>query len=186
MISLEFLKTHSKWVACVAALVLAFAAGRYARPSHSDTIKKDETISLNKTKTEEKNTDKVAKTEASDTIKKHTATTVTKKDGTKVETETDTVEVKQVEKQVETKTVDKIIDRIVYQDRIQFQEKIVDNAKARVHVGPDVTVNVLDAIHGNPAFTFGAHVEVRALGPVWVGVHANTRGAVTLGLSLEF
>lgn len=164
----------AKPLAVVCALALAFAAGRFTQPAHVEKTKKDETVKAAEKKEENKTTD----TASNDQIKKHVERTVARKDGTTVTTKVDTVETKQVEVRV----VDKVIDRIVYQDRIVTETKIVDYKKPWLHIGPDVSASLSQP----GAFTFGGHVEVRAFGPVWVGVHANTRGAVTVGLSLEF
>ena len=191
-IILAFLKkaVSNRYVQLVLVAVLlaggGYAFGRYGQPAK--VVEKEKIVE--KIVYQDKIVEKIVKVMVQDK-NKHTETTTHKfPDGTVVtKTTTDT--------KTDTKTntdIDKTEEKVVYKDRIVEKEKIVEAAKPGWRVGAGIGLSIPSTFLGEPQIGVpglrGAVVEVgvdrRVFGPLWAGLHANTQGTVTLGLSGEF
>jgi hypothetical protein len=108
-------------------------------------------------------------------------------DGTTVEHQVETFNA-DTERHQETARVEvREIERVVYRDReIEKKVELVPrNWRAGALVGLDVSRASLVPPSPGP-LVFGAHVERRIAGPVWVGAWGVTSGAVGLSLAVEF
>lgn len=191
-IVLAFLKKaiSNRYVQLVLVAILlaggGYAFGRYGQPAK--IIEKEKIVE--KIVYQDKIVEKIVKVMVQDK-NRHTETTTTKSpDGTTVtkiitDTKTDT----------KTDTSDnKTEEKVVYKDRIVEKEKIVEASKPGWRVGAGIGLSIPSTFLGEPQIGVpglrGAVVEIgvdrRVIGPLWVGLHGNTQGTVTLGLSGEF
>jgi hypothetical protein len=163
----------------VGAAVLLFGGGMYAgsrvAPTRVQTrdvervVYRDRTVSVAV----------AAKTETRAETRHTVRTRVTRPDGTREErTETTRgVDVERREATASAQTVER--ERLVYRDREVKVERARPDWRAGALVG-------VDPFHPLSGFVYGATVERRVLGPVWLGAWGLSSRAVGLSLSLEF
>lgn len=193
-------------IVAIVLLVAAFATGRYTVPTkiveqRVEVEKKVEVVRIDEQKVLELTAQlKIAEDRVAELNKKvhKTEHTVKKPDGTVEVTKTEDTDTSSsshshtdttsntTEKQVEIKYVDRIVE-------VQHEvvvTKIVDAEKPQWLIGPMVGVNFRDLTVPQGVFTgpfsFGATVERRIAGPVFVGVWGVTSGQVGISALIEF
>lgn len=157
------------------ALLLGYAVGRKNAPER--IVERVEYRDREVVKEVEKKETSV-KTDTKVAEKKKT-TRITKSDGTKIEVE-------EVDTSVgTTQSIVQYVDRVrvEYRDREVTKEKTVETKRPDWRVGPTVEVDPLN-LKGGPVI--GGRIERRIFGPVSLGVQANSRAHVGVGLTVEF
>lgn len=182
-------------IAGAAGLLLCVASygfGRYSQPAEVKTTDKKLTVEADHAKA----TDSLVTDSSShvvEVVHKDTTTT-TQPDGAKVVVNHDVVTREVV------RTVFK--DRVVTQEHETIKEvavehtKLVIAAKPQWRAGIDLGATLvggsrLDLVPIPPPYSivpivYGAHVERRIAGPIWLGLHLDNTKTATLSASLEF
>lgn len=187
-----FILEHWRVVAIAAALLCAFAVGRYETPPKTVTtaaVVDHSTENQLAQAREQINT--LTQQVATLKTKKHEVKTVAvKPDGSKtIQTVTDT--------DTDQATHSQTAQQTVATQQVQTQTEVTHSATTSVTVTtvkPQWRVSALagvDVLHLNqPALLgpvqLGALVERRLIGPVWVGAFGLSSGTAGLALSLEF
>ncbi len=195
---LNFLKTHGKTVAVVLAILLSLGTGYglghvggfpLVCPVPADRIVTQEKV-VEKLVVDEKLVEQEVQRrvkEYESSIAKHTTkVTVSKPDGTTVTKETTDLHVNKKETDVQVKYVDRVVEKTVYQDKIVEKTVVVDNAR-NWRAGP--LVGIAPQLLPVPSIgqvVYGAEVERRVLGQVWVGAWAVSSGSLGLTAKVEF
>lgn len=173
---LEFLKANWKTVTCVAAVLLAFAGGRYSNPAKVTEVERV----VYKDRIVEKIVEKRVEVEAKTKVVYRT----------KVITQEGETRIVEVEKEDTHKDTNVAIDtnKDTTKEGTAEKTKVTEYAKPQWKIGALVgydfsPVPGLDIAHG---LTLGVTVERRLIGPVWIGAWALHTGAVGGSLSVEF
>lgn len=163
-----------KTVVALVLLLTTFAAGRFSAPTKtitSTTAHAEQTTAKTDTHTE-------AKTEAKTVIVYRDRTVVTHSDGT---TERRNVETTTTADKVADKTAERAADVVTKIDD-KTALKTVQKDAPRLHINALAADDI--AHMGEPSF--GAQVEYRIAGPVWVGVLGLSSGTFAVSVGLEF
>lgn len=174
---LSFLKRHWRPIACVAALVLAYGAGRFAGPTkvHVVTVVDTQVVTV-------AGKERVVYKNRSTQVDK-TTVKVTAPDGTVTETITD-----------KTKRV-AASSEAAKETSSTAASSSAKTEKLTVSDAPRLTVGVLVGYQHQPSvqlipnagpLSVGAFVNYRIAGPVTVGVQATTTGAVHGVVAAQF
>jgi hypothetical protein len=178
------MKLDRKWIwptVAVGACVGGYALGRYVAPNKVVTheVTRVETVTKVDTQAQERVKELTAQL---DTLQRHTHTEKTvKPDGTKT-TVTDTTVDRSVDTHKDT-TADAEQKQTSQTSTVREVTKTVEVSRAR----PDWRVGALVGFDINSkAFSYGATVERRILGPLSVGAWGLSNGVGGISLTLEF
>ncbi len=173
------MSTRAKAVAAIAlGLLLAFLAGWAVAPGKLRTVEKLRVVEREK-RVEVKATETAhaESTEAREVVRWRTHL-VTRPDGTRIETREAERDDRRAtasadtRREVEVRTVE--VEKLVYRD------KLVEPVR------PAWSLGAYGGLGLDRAQVWGGHIERRVLGPLWVGLQADTRKAAMLTVRVEF
>jgi len=187
---MEWAKNNAGLIACILAVILAFSFGRWSVRESTHEIVIDNSMAVEADRSVRYMVVYRNLTTETETDQKTSKTTIEiiKPDGTQIKIEKDENESHTREKVAETEQkTDAEIDTKV---KIEYQQQIVEKEKI-VPVDKDWRLSlrggvVLPEITSGKPWVVGAEVDRRILGPISMGLWADTRGAGGVAVTFDF
>lgn len=193
LVAWSFIKSNWKTICCALALVAAFIGGRASVSTQPEritekTVEKVQFVDRWHERVIEKQIK--VRDETTNLSRHREVTKVEHPDGTKVFKEVEDLNIDKIVKETETKFVDRVVDRIVFQDREVKKETIIESPQKNWLVGPMIGFRLAELGFRDGGLQlpveFGAQVQRRVLGPVFIGAYGMHKGTAGLTVSFEF
>lgn len=171
------MKTSHKILLAIVVVAGAFALGKYTTSPKTVVETKIEYEEKIVTQIEEKIVEKVVEVEV-----ERIRTVIEKPDGTKITVEHDKSKTKEEEKKSEVVVA---VEEEIKEEIDHSFRKTEPQIRPQWHISASVGVDMQNLLTSSPV-VYGAQVERRIVGPVFLGARADSNGVVSAVIGVEF